>query len=534
VNDPDLLISNLGLGVNRVSLRSDDRDFPGLNRAVQGRISRGPVGGETRYSICRTASELAQAMQQQRGVSLAGLGFLPLLNAKRRFFSQLKTTVYSLSVVVQSRCVSLSAQLLEPTLLAEADLSSLDAFVSAYGDSFVNSISYGGEFIGVYTFRSETQEQMQSLELQLEAGGLLVGLGTPLNAGVGLQDALIKAESSSEVSVEMNYEVWGASKPSLRPEDLVNYAVSFTNGAIEQPALLDLTTLGYERIPQWSELFQPVASNRELFTREGGLLWQRIRMEELMNQINDTRETLQLYGVALADEAELDAAQRQVEADLQLSAGLVDAYTASASTPISVPVFASLAIGSPRIDATVAEEPASAVGRWESTIGSPFLFPFSPNTAIQQRVRLTRLALETGRQLDKLTLHYGTRAGNAVRVEKHGGDRGRPSGDVEFGPGEGVIGLESEFGSHLDRLLVSTDRGRLGGGGDAGDRQVNWQKAANEVVLGLTGRSDDGDHGAVYMLRAVVARFEGLRWQPSGSRELLDAPSPAAEAGSPG
>lgn len=533
MDNPDLLISNLGLGVNSVSSRSDDRDFPGLNRAVQGRISHGPVGGETRYSICRTASELAQAMQQQSGVSLAGLGFLPLLNAKRRFFSQLKTTVFSLSVVVQSRCVSQSAQLLEPALLPEVDLSSLDAFVAGYGDSFVNNIRYGGEFIGVYTFRSETQEQMQSLERQLEAGGLLMGLGTPLNAGVGLQDALAKAEGSSKISVEMNYEVWGAAKPSLQPEELVNYAVSFTNSTIEQPALLDLTTLGYERIPQLSEAFRPVVRNREIFTREGGVLRQRIRMQELINQINDTRETLQLYGVTLADAAELEVAQRQAEADLQRSAELLDAYIASATTPLAVPDFPSLAIGSPQIHATVAEEPASAVGRWESTIGSPFLFPFSANTAIQQRVRLTRLALETGLQLDKLTLHYGTRAGDAVHVEIHGGNRGRPSGDLEFAPGEGVISLESEFGSHLDRLLVTTDRGRLGGGGDAGNKQVNWQKAANEVVLGFTGRSDDADHGAVYMLRAVVARFEGIRWQSIGSRELLDTPAPGSEGSSP-
>ena len=64
----------LGLGVNRVTTRLGAGDSPGLNRAVQGRLLPAPVGGRVHYSICRTASELAQAMQQQAGGSLSGLG----------------------------------------------------------------------------------------------------------------------------------------------------------------------------------------------------------------------------------------------------------------------------------------------------------------------------------------------------------------------------------------------------------------------------------------------------------------------------
>lgn len=54
-----------------------------------------------------------------------------------------------------------------------------------------------------------------------------------------------------------------------------------------------------------------------------------------------------------------------------------------------------------------------------------------------------------------------------VRVEVHGGGRGMPSGD-------------------------------------AGNRQVNWQKTSNQFVLSFTGRSDDVQDGAVSLLNAVV------------------------------
>jgi hypothetical protein len=192
-----------------------------------------------------------------------------------------------------------------------------------------------------------------------------------------------------------------------------------------------------------------------------------------------------------------------------------EAYRASASHPLSIPQFPSLSIGSPQIEASVAEDPATTVGQWDTSLGTPFFFPYSFKTAIQNRVRLTGLALETGTQLDKLTLHYRSRAEQQDRKEVHGGDRGNRRGEQELSEGEGITEIYAEFGSHLDKLFLTTDRGRLGGGGNAGDQQhpVAWQKAANEVVLGFSGRSDDHPKGAVFTLRAIVARFEGIKWE---------------------
>jgi hypothetical protein len=240
-----------------------------------------------------------------------------------------------------------------------------------------------------------------------------------------------------------------------------------------------------------------------------------MQMEELINQIDDTRTSLRLYGVKLADEKELSAAKQQAEADRQAYEEVEEAYRASASRPLSIPEFPSLSIGSPQIEATVAEDPATTVGQWATSLGTPFFFPYSLKTAIQNRVRLTGLALETGRQLDKLTLHYRSRAEQQDRSEVHGGDRGNPSGEQELSEGEGVTEIYGEFGSHLDKLFLTTDRGRLGGGGDEGDREhpVVWQKADNEVVLGFSGRSEDHAKGAVFTLRAIVARFEGIKWE---------------------
>jgi hypothetical protein len=300
--------------------------------------------------------------------------------------------------------------------------------------------------------------------------------------------------------------------PNLRADEIINYALSFASSAIEQPALLDITTLGYERIPDLGSAFRPVANNRELFIRENGLLHQRMLIDELCNQIDDTRAGLQLYGIHLADEDELSAVQQQAEVDRQAYEELENAYAASASTPLSIPEFPSLAVGSPQISASLMEDPSSTAGPSDTSLGTPFFFPYSFRTAIQNRVRLSRLALETGRQLDKLTLHYQSRTQQQERIERHGGDRGTPSGDVELAAGEGVTEIYSEFGTHLDKILIKTDRGMLGGGGNQGDRlhPLSWRKAPQAVVLGFSGRSDDMPKGAVYTLRAIIARFEGI------------------------
>jgi hypothetical protein len=512
---PDLTAIYLGLGVNRVTTRLENQGMPGLNRAVEGLIVEGSVRGQSHYSICRTASDLAQAMQQQSGGSLTGLGFLPLLNAKRKFYQSLKSTTFSLTVLVHSRCITSSGTLLEPHLLPGINVDSLDEFANSYGDSFINSVNLGGEFLAAYTFRTETNEQMRSVENELQAGGMVMALGTPLNVGVSLGNLVNEAQKKSKVSVDLNYQVWGARTPNLQANEIINYALSFGSSAIEQPALLDITALGYEHIADLGSAFRPVAKNRELFISENGLLHQRMLIEELSNQIEDTRAGLHLYGIHLADEQELSAVHQQVEVDRQAYKELENAYTASASTPLSIPDFSSLAVGSPQISASVVEDSTTTVGQSATSLGTPFFFPYSLKTAIQNRVRLSRLALETGRQLDKLTLHYQSRTEQQERIEVHGGTRGNLSGDVELAAGEGVNEIYSEFGTHLDKILLKTDRGTLGGGGNQGDRlhPMSWQRGPQEVLIGFSGRADDKPEGAVYTLSAIIARFEGIHWE---------------------
>lgn len=514
----DPAASHLGLGINRVHSQGTANDGPGPNIAVEGQVIAGGLGGNTRCSICRTASDLAKAMQGQNAGSLTGLGFLPLLGAKMAFYNSLRTTIFSLSVVVHAWRTTGSASLKNPRLIQGVNPPRTEAelieFVMLYGDSYVSSVEIGGECIGVFTFQAESREQAERVERDLQLGGLINGI----QVGANLQSTLETATRSTAISIDFRYQVWGCSDiPALTPDTLVPYALDFSGGGIDRPILLDLTAEGYETVPEIGTAFTPVVANRHLFTRREGLLRKRQRLQELINQIDRTQRTLALYGVVLPDADTLEATRQTTQLDLATLDELVQAFHARPTAPLQVPELPSLAMGSPRIRVRVSEETATRIGQLGSPKGQPFSFPFERGTAVQHQVRLTGIGLEAGWRVDRLRLRYSSNmAGETQRAESHGGDRGINLGDISLGPGEGITGIYSEFGTNIDKLRLTTDHGVLESKGEKGDKQhpVDWRPAPGEVVLGFSGRSDDDPAGAVYVLQAVVARFEGIDWEP--------------------
>lgn len=521
--------SCLGQGIHRVADQLDDPPAVLTTRrsAVEGEALAGEVGANSHCSVCRTASELAQAMQVQQGGSLTGLGLLPLLSAKREFLNSLKTTVYSVSVVVHTWRIITTATLSTPRLRDDVPVprseDELDQFVRIHGDSYISAIGLGGEFLGVYTFRSETHDQADKVSNALAAGGLMNGF----RLGIELHRTLETVSQQSSIRYDVDYRVRGtAAVPKLDPADLVAYAESFGSTGFDQPALLQLRSQGYEKVPEIGLAFQPVAANRELFTRSGGLLRQRQRIVELINQIQDTKECLRIYGIQLAEAGDLEANRQKAQGDLDTLEALSRAYQSSPSAPLDPPQLPSLDLGSPHLVTTVREDPATLAGHIEAPNGQAFEFPFDLSTAVQRRVRLCGVAMEAGWRIDKLTLRYKSHEAAAEAVVRHGGDDGLLQGTKSLGEGESITAIASEFGpKNIDRLsLRNGDTWTLTGGGEKGDKQhpLNWQRAANQVVLGFTGRSDDDKHGALYALQAVVAEFERLMWEHIDPSELLD------------
>jgi len=501
----------LGHGLNRVRDQLDPGHGPSPNRAVTGERLATGLGGGSRCSICRTASELAQALQRQSGASLSALGMLPLLGGKMAFYRSLRTTVFSLSVVVQAWRTTHAGRLVQPQLAPGLEppqtLEALHAFVQLYGDSLITEAELGAECVGVFTFRSESREQAERVEQALRAGGLVHGF----QLGGDLHRSLEQASRSSATTIDFHYAVWGCSTtPSLRPDTLVAYALGFGQEAIDRPILLNLASEGYETLPQLGSLFQPVAANRELFTGRNGLLRQRQRLEEIINQCDSVADTLSCYG--LAPDPELAPQRQRAREAIDAIASLGDRYRQAPALPLQAPDPASLALNSPRLQVRLNDGERMGGGG-----GEPFGYPDRGN-AVARRRRLVRVGLRAGSRIDQIRLRYHQEPAGAADEwieEVHGGLGGRDSGSIDLGPGVCLERIEARSGvpdGRVDQLwLTSSDGQRLGGGAGRGsNRSLDWQPGANQVLLGFQGRSK----AELDALQAVIATFEPLAWEP--------------------
>ncbi len=476
-----------------------------LEAAVGGTVLPSGGGSTVGWRLCRNSVELLDSLQG--GTSLGfSLGPLCVLNAKQAFRDSLKTTTFSLSLVVWARQVAAALEVDQTHLLegltVPASDAELEAFVALHGDGFVAAAEVGGECHGVFTFYAQSREQARMVEREFEAG---LGLG-----GLALNPALVETVTTvarrAAVNMGFRVQVIGTrAQPPAEAASLIPFARDFAGVPLDQPALIGVRTRGYETVPTLGATFRAVAANLQLFSGVGpdeGLIERRERLEGLIHQIDWVAETYRLYGVA--PDPSLPARRAAATADLGAIDACRAAYAAAATVPLEPPELPSLAAGSPELSVTLGEELLMG-----GQGGSPFAFPGRAE-AIRQRQRLVEVGLRTGSRVDQIRLRYDSE-GDPLEAEVHGGGGGGDRGSLELGDGVVIRRIEGLSGTRVDRLfLTSSDGQRIGGGGDAGDRPIDWTVPADSVVLGFSGRSGRELDG----LRAVVARFGPLIWQP--------------------
>ncbi|MCT0200486.1 hypothetical protein KQ313_12455 [Synechococcus sp. CS-1325] len=471
-------------------------------------------GSQLAVKLCRNASELSRTLQGGAALSV-GLGPLPipLLKARHQFLDSLHTTVFSLSLVVQARRVVRALEVVDPRLRADVpvphDAASLDAFVAQHGDSYVRSVRVGGEVLGVYTFYTQSRDQAHQLEQSFSAflpmGGL--GLAPELNKNL--------AEASRQASVNTDFKVMvrGLSKtPQIGPDDLVSFATGFGSLELDQPEELSLETRGYETVPELRTALAAVAKNRALFLGDSfaqeGLLRKQLRLKEIRNQSQWVNKTYALYGID--PDPSLAANRVQLNTDLQTINALEQQYSEAPSAPLSPPVLSSLTTGSPRLNVRVVD--GELMGG-----GGGVAFEYEDRAhAVERRQRLVKVGLRAGGRVDQIRLSYKQSAGLLAEQEKEweaqfGGDGGSDKGSVELADGVSIERINAKTGTRVDQLRLTTSDGQTtGGGGNAGDRKLDWTRPTNSVVLGFEGRSK----AELDALQAVIAEFGPLRWEP--------------------
>jgi hypothetical protein len=67
---------------------------------------------------------------------------------------------------------------------------------------------------------------------------------------------------------------------------------------------------------------------------------------------------------------------------------------------------------------------------------------------------------------------------------------GSDRGTVELGSGVTIGRITAKTGRRVDKLSLTTSDGQtLAGGGEAGDRPLDWRPAAHQVLPGFSGHA---------------------------------------------
>jgi hypothetical protein len=344
--------------------------------------------------MCSTATDVATALQIDQSLSVS---YGPdSVDEKTSFFQSLTVTTFSLHLVLYAQHGSVQTTVTaQPTSAGPSPTSvGAAAFVAAYGDSYVNSVTVGGEFYAVYSFYTETLEEQTNLATSIRAAGLYGGV----QVSGDLSSNFSKFMKDQTVSWDYAARLGGVQDAIPEPDQAFDYALGFSGKTLDTPVLLSKTSQGYETIPAWYAALQPVVANRNYFLGPGGLVGNLQTLQEIADQAELISDIYSFYGYT-ADTG-FAAKQKAVATDLTAIQKQIVAFAADATQTFTAPTLPSLANGTPTLQKTY-----TVVGPFGDTGGDPF-DQVNQSNYVESKTRIASIQFRGGAAIDRITVSY--------------------------------------------------------------------------------------------------------------------------------
>jgi hypothetical protein len=475
----------------------------GLGTAIQGTAESVGARSDVTYTGCESIETLSRALQIDQSLSVS-FGPFGSIDEKMSFVYNLDVTTTSVSIVVYAKHVTGKQALtdygLKPNIPPPSSDEELKRFFHGYGDSFLSSVTSGGEYYAVYTFYTQTKTEQASLVAELKGKGIW----STTKVDASLQVKLNEFVSSTTTRTEFKQSVSGLLNPKLPdPDHIVTYALAFPSVPIDAPAIIAFETLGYEHVPAIQN-FEPIVKNRNYFVGSGtdtGLTKDLVKLQQLQNQAKWIKSVYQFYG-GYTDE-KLDNVSKLAAADIKVIDDQIVAFEANPIQTFTRPPLKALDYGTPALDYGVGKSPS-----WGGGGGDPF-DDVDIRTAIQQLTWLSAVQLRSAAEVDRLIAVYENENGQR-RLVNHGGDGGSLGAELKLLPGEFVVKASGRSGARVDRLDLEISDGRHCAGGGNGGGAFDWSVPAGSFVLGFAGRSG----ARLDQIALVYAGFKPAKWTP--------------------
>jgi hypothetical protein len=315
----------------------------GKSTAVKGKSQNAGAVSTTSCSVCKTITDLEKSLQISQSLSASYLG-VASVDEKVNFFSSLKVTTFGLYVVVYASHVTGSETLTDVSFLDGVAIPSASEgvanFAAVYGDSFLSSVTTGGEYSAVYVFHSETEEEQNSLEASLHASGVYDGI----SASVDLSTKMTEFCSTTTVQWQFQQRCSGIKNPKLPiAGDIGRFAIDFPSLVLDSPGLIEMNTTGYESVLGAGAAFDPIRNSRTYFTGgefTDGVIPKLGQMVQIHNQMNLIQSIYDSY-TGYRDQP-LMSAKAVVESDIAKIKNQMNAYCLNPAQTFTEPQLPSL------------------------------------------------------------------------------------------------------------------------------------------------------------------------------------------------
>uniref|UniRef100_A0A803PV63 Jacalin-type lectin domain-containing protein n=1 Tax=Cannabis sativa TaxID=3483 RepID=A0A803PV63_CANSA len=426
----------------------------GQSSAVVGESRTDGVQCHVTYTICDGEKSVTNLIDLNQSVNFDTLIRLASVNEKLNFVKSLNIKEKDLLIVVHARKVEGKEVQTMATLASNISVpiaNNLKDFFLHYGDSYVSSITRGGEYIGVYSFHSETKNETMKLELELKANGVFK-FGS-LDAD--FKSKLEKTLDSVESQVSFKQMMLGLDDvPLPKREDMVEFARTFSSQKLNAPKVLAFETMGYEHVV--GSEFSCVALNRDML-------------------------------VEVAEKLDKDPI-----------------------TPlITIPELPSLSNGMPQIK--YKSYYSQDYGRrYDEAYPIPFNLFTTVDEYIKNKTRITGIQMRTVKaeiQIQCITVDFESTTGR--RTEMYGKDIGNLSKKLVFEDGDFIKKIYTRYDSYLHRLGIFIDENRsiIAGGGD-NETEHTFNVPDGCFILGFSGFSS----AVITQIQIIYAEFQPAKW----------------------
>ncbi len=487
----------------------------GLNTAVTGQQQVNGGSTTTKCTVNLTAEQLTQSLAISQSVS-ARFGLTGSASAKVDFFYSIQLTTYSVVISVTAfkpiDIISSPNKRFRPDVQLPGDNSQADRFVQLYGDSFLSSVTMGGEFIGLYIFYCQSSTEQKDLIAELEASKI----GASASFDANLQIAINSLMQSTTIRTETQCYLAGIRNPVLpQGSEFIAYANEFVKTELDHLALISFETSGYESVlgadgtPGAVEAFNKISKNRIYFIGDSlcdGLTSYLQTIEECLNQMHWLDQVYHFYGYSTVEhDPQLLTFTQVAEADRTLIVEQMRLYRTQATADFPRLVYASLSNGTPELQCVPIATPT-----WGGGGGHPFTDVERESHAFLSKTRITSIGLRSGKRVDQLSVGVIDANRDQPEIRTYGGGGGSNKGTIHLEGKESISALSGRAGAKIDQLLIEVGQQSLAGGGSGGTAFGPWKPPADTTVLGFRGRCGE----ELDQLGVICAKLNPAIWEP--------------------